>query len=49
MLDQLAVQLASRTFASLGKDGRLSPRTKLPQAEPVFPRYVEPAPKPEQA
>jgi methionyl-tRNA synthetase len=41
LLDLLSVPPQARGFASLGAAGRLSPGTPLPQAEPVFPRYVE--------
>jgi methionyl-tRNA synthetase len=41
MLDLVAVPADGRDFASLGEIGRLKPGTKLPPAEPIFPRYVE--------
>jgi methionyl-tRNA synthetase len=42
LLDQLGVEKDARDFARLGKKGRLVPGTKLPQPQPVFPRYVQP-------
>jgi methionyl-tRNA synthetase len=41
LLDLLAVPAGARSFASLGKAGRLKPGTALPAPAPVFPRYVE--------
>jgi methionyl-tRNA synthetase len=41
LLDLVAVPKEARNFAALGEAGRLKPGTRLPQAEPVFPRYVE--------
>jgi methionyl-tRNA synthetase len=41
LLDLLAVPAASRSFAHLGKSGRLAAGTALPEPAPVFPRYVE--------
>jgi methionyl-tRNA synthetase len=43
MLNQLAVPVSARTFASLGEEGALKPGTPLPKPEGVFPRYVEEA------
>jgi methionyl-tRNA synthetase len=43
MLDQLAVPIDRRTFASLAdRAAALAPGTPLPQPVGVFPRYVEP-------
>jgi methionyl-tRNA synthetase len=41
LLDLVAVPKEARSFAALGEAGRLTPGTKLPPAEPVFPRYAE--------
>ncbi len=41
LLDLVAAPADARSFAALGEAGRLEPGTKLPPAEPVFPRYVE--------
>ena len=41
LLDLLAVDGGERTFAALGRAGRLVPGTVLPPPQPVFPRYVE--------
>ncbi len=41
LLDLVALPQDARSFASLGEAGRLKPGTRLPPAEPVFPRYVE--------
>jgi len=41
LLEQVGVPAEARSFASLGKPGRLSSGVKLPAPEPVFPRYVE--------
>jgi methionyl-tRNA synthetase len=41
LLDLLAVPADARTFAALGKDGRLAAGASLPAPVPVFPRYVE--------
>ena len=43
LLDLLAQPEAKRTFAHLGKTGRLEPGTLLPAPVGVFPRYVRPA------
>jgi methionyl-tRNA synthetase len=42
LLDLLAVPQDARTFASLGAAGRLTPGTKTPEPQGVFPRYVAP-------
>ena len=42
LLDQLGVPAGARSFASLGRHGRIAPGTALPTPQPVFPRYVEP-------
>lgn len=42
MLDQLGVAQDKRSFAYLGPEAALTPGTRLPAPEPVFPRYVEP-------
>ncbi|MGE0061749.1 MAG: methionine--tRNA ligase [Xanthobacteraceae bacterium] len=47
LLDLLAVPESERTFAQLDGKQRLTPGTKLPAPQPVFPRYVEPDAKPE--
>jgi len=44
LLDLLAVPAEARTFAALGKNGRLAAGTTLPPPAPVFPRYVEAEP-----
>jgi methionyl-tRNA synthetase len=44
LLDQLAVAAGDRDFSRLGSAGQLAPGTRLPPAEPVFPRYVEQQP-----
>ncbi|MGH6924089.1 MAG: methionine--tRNA ligase [Propylenella sp.] len=41
LLDLVAAPAEARSFAALGEAGRLKPGTKLPPAEPIFPRYVE--------
>ena len=41
LLDLLAVAAEARSFASLGKAGRLASGIVLPPPVPVFPRYVE--------
>ena len=41
ILDQLAVSEDARTFEHLGDGHALTPGTKLPKPEPVFPRFVE--------
>ncbi|RDE08624.1 methionine--tRNA ligase [Pelagibacterium lacus] len=41
LLDLLAVAGEGRTFAQLGRPGRLVPGTPLPAPQGVFPRYVE--------
>lgn len=43
LLDLLAIAPEARTFANLGKSGRLKPGTKIPEPQIVFPRYVDPA------
>jgi methionyl-tRNA synthetase len=43
ILDQLAVVDDKRRFADLGMAGALTPGTKMPKPEGVFPRYVEKA------
>jgi methionyl-tRNA synthetase len=43
LLDLLAVPEAKRMVADIGAGGRLGPGTALPQPQPIFPRYVEPA------
>jgi methionyl-tRNA synthetase len=40
LLDQLAVPMGSRDFAALAQS-RLTPGTRLPKPEGVFPRFVE--------
>src|SRR5262249_60274142 len=42
LLDQLAVPAAGRTFAALA-EAPLSPGTRLPRPEGIFPRFVEEA------
>jgi methionyl-tRNA synthetase len=42
LLDLLGQEEEKRTFAALGKGGRLVPGTTLPEPQGVFPRYVEP-------
>lgn len=42
LLDLLAIAPGDRTFAALGKAGRLKPGTELPAPTGVFPRYVPP-------
>jgi methionyl-tRNA synthetase len=42
LLDLLGQEEEKRTFAALGKGGRLVPGTALPEPQGVFPRYVEP-------
>lgn len=42
LLDLLAIPAGERSFASLGRGGRLKSGTDLPAPRPVFPRYVEP-------
>ncbi|MCR4283247.1 MAG: methionine--tRNA ligase [Bauldia sp.] len=42
LLDLLAVPPDARTFAALGSAGRLPAGPKLPEPQPVFPRYVAP-------
>ena len=42
MLDLLAVAPKDRALASLGAKGRLTPGTKIPEPQGVFPRYVVP-------
>ena len=41
LLDLVAAPADARDFAALGEAGRLTPGTRLPTPEPVFPRYVE--------
>ncbi len=41
LLDLLAVPADARTFATLGRDGRLPAGAALPAPEPVFPRYID--------
>jgi methionyl-tRNA synthetase len=41
MLDQLSVPAHARDFAHFGTDHKLTPGTRLPKPEPIFPRYVE--------
>ncbi|MBS0243302.1 MAG: methionine--tRNA ligase [Proteobacteria bacterium] len=45
LLDLLAQPEEKRTFAFLGKAGRLEPGTLLPAPQGVFPRYVRPEPE----
>jgi len=42
LLDLLAIPDDMRSFAALGKDGRITPGAALPPPVPIFPRYVEP-------
>jgi methionyl-tRNA synthetase len=42
LLDLLGQEEGKRSFAALGKGGRLVPGTALPEPQGVFPRYVEP-------
>jgi methionyl-tRNA synthetase len=44
LLDLLGVAPEARTFARLGKAGRLAGGAVLPPPQPVFPRYVNDAP-----
>ena len=44
MLDLLAVDAGTRTFAVISDDQRLQPGTALPKPQGVFPRYVDEAP-----
>jgi methionyl-tRNA synthetase len=41
LLDLLAVELDARGLKDIGADIGLAPGRKLPQPEPIFPRYVE--------
>ncbi len=41
LLDLLAVPVGERGLSQVGADIGLRPGTKLPQPEPIFPRYVE--------
>ncbi len=41
LLDLVAAPDDARSFAALGEAGRLRPGTALPEAVPIFPRYVE--------
>ena len=43
LLDQLAVPADKRAFFHLDAANRLSPGTKLPAPQGVFPRYIEPS------
>jgi methionyl-tRNA synthetase len=43
LLDLLGQGAGQRTFAALGKAGRIAPGISLPAPQGVFPRYVEPA------
>jgi methionyl-tRNA synthetase len=43
LLGLLGQEERQRTFAALGKGGRLVPSTVLPEPQGVFPRYVDPA------
>lgn len=43
ILDQLAIPVENRSFASAGKCGALQPGTALPKPQGVFPRFVEEA------
>jgi methionyl-tRNA synthetase len=47
LLDLVAAAPDGRSFAALGPAGRLVPGTKLPPAEPVFPRYARAEPQAE--
>ena len=40
MLDQVDVNLTKRNFSEFGIQGRLTPGSKLPKPEGVFPRYL---------
>ena len=40
MLDQVGVNLTKRNFSEFGIQGRLTPGSKLPKPEGVFPRYL---------
>jgi methionyl-tRNA synthetase len=42
LLDGLGQGAAARSFAALGKKGRLRPGTAIPPPVGVFPRYLEP-------
>jgi methionyl-tRNA synthetase len=42
LLDLLGQEEGKRSFAALGKGGRLVPGAVLPEPQGVFPRYVEP-------
>ncbi len=42
LLDLLAIGDDARSFAQLGKTGRLAPGQVLPKPQGVFPRYVDP-------
>ncbi|MGQ0672825.1 MAG: methionine--tRNA ligase [Hyphomicrobium sp.] len=43
LLDALAIEGPSRSFASLGPKGRLKAGSPIPEPQGVFPRYVDPA------
>jgi methionyl-tRNA synthetase len=43
LLDLMAVAADARTFAYLGKTGRLTGGTPIPEPQGVFPRYIDPA------
>jgi methionyl-tRNA synthetase len=43
LLDLLAIPADRRSFAALGKSGRLTPGTVIPEPQGIFPRYVDPA------
>ena len=42
LLDLLALPQTARSFAALGKAGRLAPGSAIPEPQGVFPRYVDP-------
>lgn len=42
LLDLLAQDASSRSFAALGPAGRLTPGTPIPEPQGVFPRYADP-------
>jgi len=41
LLDFLAIPSDRRTFAWLGRAGRMTPGSVLPPAQPIFPRYLD--------
>jgi methionyl-tRNA synthetase len=41
LLDLMAVSVEARTFAHLGKNGRLTGGTPIPEPQGVFPRYID--------